>query len=268
MKVVAVANQKGGVGKTTITRELSACCALRGYTTLSIDCDPQASLTKTWLEVVDPNWPKLSNVLMSVGDASTLLELDDAVITLETHNLDLIPSDIKLARFEQEDHLATHRLKQQIEKHCQGYDLVFIDCPPQLGNLLVTALHASAYVLIPCEADLVGLEGLADLDVTIRRVLNLSNPNITKLGAIMNMYKTTRSLSHSSRLSVEQAEKLVGSVFDTNVHDYAKIAEAPSRKQPVVEYAPTHRAAEIFWNLTDEFLDRIKLSRNKIAMVK
>lgn len=267
MKVVAIANQKGGVGKTTITRELSACCALRGYSVLAIDCDPQGSLSNTWIPDLDENTAiTLANVVVTLTDG--LAELEDTIINLATPGLDLVPANIKLSRFDQEKSVASLRLKQQIDVYCQEYDFVFIDCPPQLGNLLMSALYAASHILIPCNADIVGLAGLSDLDLTIREVMKLANPKLIRLGAIINMYKPTRSLSASSRAAVEQAAALVGDIFETNVHDYAKIAEAPSQKVPVVEYAQTHRAADIFWSLTDEFLDRIKMSRSKISAVK
>lgn len=266
-KIIAVANQKGGVGKTTVTRELSACCALRGYTTLAIDADPQASMTKTWVDM-EPEWATLSHVLIDPGRDSKLRSLADAILTLEVENLDLVPSDIRLARFELENDYMTHRLRSQIQEHCGDYDLVFIDCPPQLGKLLIASLYAAEYVLIPCEADVVGLEGLQDLDYTIERVRESMNPNLYRLGAVMNMYKPNRRLSDSSRNAVEQAHQLVGELFDTNLHDYAKIAEAPSAKLPAVIYAGSHRAADLLWSLTDELLDRVRLSRNKIAAVK
>jgi chromosome partitioning protein len=159
-------------------------------------------------------------------------------------------------------------LKNQLQEHGRDYDLVFIDCPPQLGKLLTAALYAADYVLIPCSADAMGLQGLGDLAFTIQQVRKNVNSKLQMLGAVINLYKPQRNLSAESRSMVEQAVELVGHVFDTNLHDYSKVAEAPSQKLPVVLYAKTHRAADQLWSLTDEVLDKLAVPQNKIAAVK
>jgi chromosome partitioning protein len=272
MKTIAVANQKGGVGKTTITRELSACCALRGYQTLVIDCDPQGNLTSSWVNA-DVYEATLSHVLIEPeapvgGGKIEPLPLVDAILESPVENLDIVPADIRLARFEMQPDYMTHRLRNQVSEHGAGYDFVFIDCPPQLGKLLTAALYSSDYVLVPCAADAMGLQGLSDLAYTIQQVRKNVNSNLSMLGAIINLYKPQRNLSAESRGAVEAAIELVGHVFDTNLHDYSKIAEAPSQKLPAVMYAGSHRAADQLWSLTDEVLERLGTSRQKIARVK
>jgi chromosome partitioning protein len=270
MRVIAVANQKGGVGKTTITRELSACCALRGYQTLAIDCDSQGSLTRSWLDL-DPTWPTLSNVLIEPESSAQRVRpspLTDAFLQTPVESLDLVASDIRLQRFELQQDYMTPRLRNQIREHCQEYDFVFIDCPPQLGKLLIAAFNAADFLIIPCEADVVGLVGLPDLDYTIEQVRQNMNPQLERLGAVMNKYKPNRKLSFSAREEIGGATELVGRLFDTNIHEYAKVTEAPSTRLPVVTFAPSHQAAEQFWNFTDEVLERLKASRHKIAAVK
>jgi chromosome partitioning protein len=271
MKTIAIANQKGGVGKTTIARELSACCALRGYQTLVIDADPQGNLTSSW---VDPDVYEatLSHVLIEpdvpTGLKAEPLPLDDAIVESPVEGLDLVPADIRLARFEMQPDYLTHRLRNQLQEHGQDYDFVFIDCPPQLGKLLTAALYAADQVLIPCSADAMGLQGLGDLAFTIQQVRKNVNSGLQTLGAIINLYKPQRNLSAESRSMVEAAVGLVGHVFDTNLHDYSKIAEAPSQKLPAVMYAKAHRASDQLWSLTDEVLDRLQTPRQKIAAVK
>ncbi|MEO6392658.1 MAG: ParA family protein [Pyrinomonadaceae bacterium] len=271
MKVIAVANQKGGVGKTTVTRELSACCALRGYQTLVIDCDPQGNLTSSWVDssVYDGT---LSHVLIEPESANGIkrepLPLDDAIVESPIENLDIVPADIRLARFEMQPDYLTHRLRNQLMEHAGNYDLVFIDCPPQLGKLLTAALYSADYVLVPCAADAMGLQGLADLAYTIEQVRKNVNAELQMLGAVINLYKPQRNLSAESRAAVEHAVEMVGHVFDTNLHDYSKIAEAPSQKLPAVMYARSHRAADQLWSLTDEVLDRLNMSRQKLAAVR
>jgi len=157
VKTIAIANQKGGVGKTTVTRELSACCALRGFQTLAIDCDPQGNLTSSW---VDPEVYEatLSHVLIEpespAGVKQEPLPLDGAILESPVENLDIVPADIRLARFEMQPDYLTHRLRNQIQEHGGGYDLVFIDCPPQLGKLLTAALYSADHVTVPCAAEM------------------------------------------------------------------------------------------------------------------
>jgi chromosome partitioning protein len=272
MHVIAIANQKGGVGKTTLTRELSACCALRGYQVLAVDCDPQGNLTASWVEpgIYEAT---LAQVLIEPdatadGRRQDPLSLDDTIVESPVQGLDIIPADIRLAKFElQRDYMAL-RLRSQLREFGSTYDLVFIDCPPQLGKLLTAALCAATCVLVPCAADAMGLQGLADLAYTIRQIRRDANPELGMLGAIINLYKPARNLSAESRAAVEDAVEHVGYVFDTNIHDYSKIAEAPSQKLPAVMYAPNHRAADQLHSLTDEVLERLKMPRQKIAAVK
>ncbi len=271
MKIIAIANQKGGVGKTTVTRELSACCALRGYQTLVIDCDPQGNLTQSW---VDEDFYEitLSHVLIepetSGSKKSEPLPLSETIIETPVNHLDLVPADIRLARFEMQPDYLTHRLKNQLSEISNQYDLVFLDCPPQLGKLLTAALYAADFVLIPCAADAMGLQGLADLAFTVQQVKKNVNAGLEMLGAVMNLYKPNRNLSAEARGAVEDAVGLVGYVYETNLHDYSKVAEAPSQRLPVVIYAPNHNATEQFNNLTEEVLAKLNLGASKLSVVK
>jgi len=271
MIIIAVANQKGGVGKTTVTRELSACCAIRGFQTLVVDCDPQGNLTSSWIDP-DVYEATLSHVLIEpespTGVKAEPLPLDDVIVESPVDNLDIVPADIRLARFEMQPDYLTHRLRKQLKEHGKSYDFVFIDCPPQLGKLLTAALYSADYVLVPCAADAMGLQGLSDLAFTIEQVRKNVNSELQMLGAVINLYKPQRNLSAESREAVKEAVGLVGHVFDTNLHDYSKVAEAPSQKLPAVLYAKTHRAADQLWSLTDEVLDRLEISRQKLSAVK
>lgn len=272
-KIIAVANQKGGVGKTTLTRELSAACAIRGYSTLVIDCDPQGNLTQSWVDSSQYT-ATLSHVLIEpdLGDGTKAepLPLSDAIVMSPVDGLDLVPADIRLARFEMQPDYLTHRLKNQLELEeiREEYDLVFLDCPPQLGKLLTAALFAAEHVIVPCAADAMGLQGLADLSYTVRQIKKNVNSRIEMLGAVMNLYKPSRNLSAEARNAVVEAASLVGQVFDTNLHDYSKIAEAPSQRLPVVLYAANHKAADQIDNLTDEVLDKLQLPKKKLVLVK
>ncbi len=205
------------------------------------------------------------------GQKPSPAELVDAIVESPVVNLDLVPADIRLARFDLERDYLSFRLANQLKAHALQYDLVFIDCPPQLGKLLSAALYGADYVLIPCSSDVMGLQGLADLAYTIEQTRANVNAGLKTLGAVMNLYKPARNLSAESRQAVEAAIGLVGHVFDTNIHDYSKIAEAPSQKVPAVIYAPSHRASDQLWAITDEILARLQMSqagRNKLVAVK
>lgn len=265
-KIIAIANQKGGVGKTTVTRELSACCALRGFQTLVIDCDPQGNLTQSW---VDENFYEvtLSHVLFEPefngSKKIEALPLSETIIETPINNLDVVPADIRLARFEMQPDYLTHRLKSQIAELDDKYDLIFLDCPPQLGKLLAAALYAADYIIVPCASDALGLQGLADLAYTVQQVKKNVNHHLEILGAVMNLYKPNRNLSIEARSAVEEAIELIGYVFKTNLHDYSKVAEAPSQKLPVALYAPSHKASKQFNDLTSEVINKLKLKLKK-----
>ena len=198
MRVIAIANQKGGVGKTTVTRELSAACAIRGYRTLVIDCDPQANLTGSWVSQ-DIYEYTLSYVLIEPdkvnGAQAEPLPLSDAIVETPVNNLDLIPADIRLARFEQQPDYLMFRLRNELTVLENEYDLVFLDCAPQLGKLLTVALYAAHSIIIPCSSDAMGLTGLSDLVYTINQIRKNVNNKLEILGAVMNLYKPQRNLS-------------------------------------------------------------------------
>ena len=269
-KVIAIANQKGGVGKTTLTRELSASCALRGLQILVIDCDPQGNLTQSWVDS-DVYEVTLSHVLTNPdaeNSSKTPIPLSDAIVETPLKNLDLVPADIRLARFDFQPDYVMHRLKNEIESISGLYDLIFLDCPPQLGRLLNTALYSAEFVIVPVSSDAMGLPGLSDLAYTVAQIKQNVNSKISILGAVMNLYKANRNLSAEARLAVEDAVDLVGYVFDTNLHDYTKIAEAPSQRLPVLLYASDHKASEQINNLTNEVLDRLGISDSKSFNLK
>jgi chromosome partitioning protein len=265
-KIIAVANQKGGVGKTTIAREISACCALRGYSVLVVDCDPQGSLSSSWVDTDQLCDVNLSHVLVTPAKAAGAERpepqpMTRAIVETPVPNLDLVGGDIKLTNFDREPDDAAYRLRNELLEHGAGYDLVFLDCPPQLGKLLTAALIAADHVLIVCAASALGLEGLSELAYTIRRVKSNVNRELDVLGAVINLYMPRRRLSRSAREAVEAATEMVGHVFATNVHNLTEIGEAPTARAPVAVMAPSSKAAQQLSALTDEFLGRLNLPR-------
>jgi len=169
-------------------------------------------------------------------------DLDDAIVESPLTNLDLVPADIRLARLEMQPDYLAHRLTKQIREHACGYDLVFIDCPPQLGKLLTAALYSAHYVLVPCAADAMGLQGLADLAYTIEQVRKNVNSDLGMLGAVINLYKPQRNLfPPNPERPLKAAIALVSHVFDTNCTIIPKSLKHLHKSWPAVMYAEKHR---------------------------
>lgn len=264
-KIIAIANQKGGVGKSTITREIAAICAINGYKTLMIDADPQGNLTNSWVENLEELNPiSLANVLIrSSNNKTENTNLRSAMVGTQIPNLDLVGTDYRLIAIEKEPPSTIYRLKREIAENAGDYDLVFIDCPPHLGNALESALTAANYLLIPCAATAMGLEGLSQLAYTAERVKLDINPDLQILGALVNLYKTRRFLAGEAYRVIESRNDLVPYIFKQVLNDYAEIAEAPSYRLPVTVTAPSSKAAEQVKNIAKEMMKLIELPLRK-----
>jgi chromosome partitioning protein len=266
MICIAVANQKGGVGKSTIARELGACFALRGFSTLAIDADPQGNLTKSWVGK-DLYELTLAHV-MADPESGEPTSLPDIILGAPVDNLDLAPANIRLARVERGPDYLTLRLKHQVEEHCKGYDFVIIDCKPDLGKLLTASLYAAEHVIVPVEPDAMGLDGLADLANTVHAIKRNGNPKLGVLGVVVNKFRPNRTISGEAKAEIAAASQMLAPIFETTIHDYVKIQEAPAYQVPTVLHAPKHAATEQLNSLTDEVLDRLKVQRRKLAAVR
>ena len=249
-KIYAVANQKGGVGKTTSVVNMAAFLAGSGRRVLMIDVDPQANATSGFGLDKNEMDPSTYDLLL---EESALV---DAVLHLDEFKLDVVPSNPGLAGAEVELVNAIgreYRLQKALESVNGRYDYILIDCPPSLSLLTVNALTAAGNgVLIPVQCEYLALEGLSQLTQSIDLVRKYLNPNLKVRGLIMTMYDSRTNLS---RQVVEEVRKYFpGKVFRTIVPRNIRLSEAPSYGQPINIYAPNSPGAIAYKVLTAELL--------------
>jgi chromosome partitioning protein len=250
-RVVSIANQKGGVGKTTTAVSLAAAFAIAERQTLLIDMDSQANSTRALGFDEDRDRPSVYDALLG---ESTLAEVRLKVDALPF--LDLIPSERDLIGAEIELVDAEERefcLKRLIEPARSRYDFIFVDCPPSLGLLTVNALSAADAVLIPVQCEYLALEGITQLTDTIHRIRAALNPALEIEGIVMTMYDDRTNLSR--QIVDEVRDVFGGQVFSTLIPRNIRLGEAPSHGKPIFLYDIRSRGAEAYMNLAKELLD-------------
>lgn len=248
--VIALCNQKGGVGKTTSTVNIGAALAELGQRVLMVDLDPQAALTAYWGLTEPLPEPTLYRLL---SDSQTPAQ--SALRTVRP-GIDVIPSDIDLAAAEIELFSALGRervLKEVLDPLGDAYDYVLIDCPPNLGLLTINALVTAQGVIIPLQCEYFALRGLAMLLDTLHKVKRRLNPQLDIIGILPTLYN---SRTRHAKEVLEEVRATFGQrVFDTVVRTSIRFAESTVAHQSILEYAPDHPGAQAYRSLAKEILD-------------
>lgn len=248
-KIIAITNQKGGVGKTTTSVNLSACLATLGRRVLLVDIDPQGNATSG----VGINKGDMDHCIYNV--LVDEIEAKDVCVATNIKRLDIIPATIQLAGAEIElvpTISREIRLKKSLDQLRDQYDYIIIDCPPSLGLLTINALTSSDTVLIPVQCEFYALEGLSQLLNTIRLVQKNLNKNLMIEGVLLTMLdaRTNLGLQVIEEVKKYFQDKVYQSIIPRNV----RLGEAPSHGQPIITYDPKSKGAEVYLELAKEVM--------------
>jgi chromosome partitioning protein len=256
MAIISIANQKGGVGKTSTAINLSASVAVAEYKTLLIDIDPQANSSSGL--GVEKNEPSVYDVLMGLEDVENSIQSTYMpFLDIMPSTIDLVGAEVELVSVENRERQLSIPLNSLREK----YDYIFIDCPPSLGLLTLNALTASDSVIIPVQCEYFALEGLGQLLNTINLVRKNLNPNLSIEGVLLTMFDKRLKLSQQVREEVNKyfGEKVFKSVISRNV----RISEAPSHAKPVLLYDSISTGARNYMELASELIERTKMKEKE-----
>ena len=250
-RIIAVANQKGGVGKTTTAINLAACLSVKGKKVLLIDMDPQGNTTSG--VGVDKNELEYTIYDLMIGESS----ISDCIIKDVFRDMDLIPTSVDLAAAEIEL-IGVERkefiLKDEIDFIKDKYDFIIIDCPPALSMLTINAMTTANSVIVPIQCEYYALEGLSQLMHTIKLVSERLNPNLEIEGIVFTMYDSRTNLSVQV---VENVRNNIGTnVYDSIIPRNIRLAEAPSYGLPIIQYDPKSAGAEAYMALAAEVIKK------------
>ena len=250
-QIISVANQKGGVGKTTTTVNLGACLASLGKKVLLVDMDAQGNAT-SGVGIRKPDVTRdIYDVLVNE------LPIDEVTLITEHENLSIVPATLQLAGAEIEltSMMAREsRLKGSLAEVSSQYDYILIDCPPSLGHLTINSFTASDSILIPVQCEYYALEGLSQLLNTVRLVQKHFNPELEIEGVLLTMYDARTNLGNEV---IEEVRKYFREkVYETIIPRNIRLSEAPSHGKPIIDYDPRSRGAEVYQALAKEVVSR------------
>jgi len=248
-KIIAVANQKGGVGKTTTCVSLCAALTELGANVLLCDMDPQSNATSGMGVNKDKNMYNMYSVLIDGVDAERAIHKTPYGYLLPSNSI-MSGAGVELVMMESRHYV----LKNVLEKVAGSFDFIFVDCPPSLEMLTLNSLCAATTVLIPVQCEYFALEGLKDLMTTIRMTKKAFNPGLEIEGVLLTMYDSRTNLS--SQIATEIKKHFKEKTYNISIPRSVRIAEAPSHGKPITEYDRTSRGAQTYQDLAREFLKR------------
>ncbi len=250
--ILTIANQKGGVGKTTTAINISAALAFMGYKTLLVDVDPQANSTISY--IVNPE--KIENSIYEALVDSNM-SIEDIIMKTPVPGLNLVPSKISMAKLESTllgEIDSYYRLKDKIEEIKKKYQYIVIDTPPTLGLITLNALVAASHILIPIQPSYLSLEGTDDLLETIDKIKQRANPDLKILGVLITLHDKRTVIAKDA---IHRIKEVFGkSVFKTIITRNVRLEESPAYKESIFTFAPNSSGAIQYKNLAEEIINR------------